>query len=235
MNYGYILGIVGRDSFVKGRWYSSDIEKEDTTKLASSFMHIYRVKSESSRRIYTVKIKNNGADIEGYSCNCPQFERAKTCKHVAAVLIDDYEDIASYEFIDKLALSKEILASYKNIDSNTIKERLDINLEFQFSYRDIYLKIKIGNKKKYTLSTYSKASNFIDAYNERKEYVFGKNLTYSPNKFYFDNKDSELLEYLGDLIGSQRSGYYYSASSYISIDIKAFETILNIKGIYYNG
>lgn len=37
MNYGYILGIVGRDSFVKGRWYSSDIEKEDTTKLASSF------------------------------------------------------------------------------------------------------------------------------------------------------------------------------------------------------
>ena len=93
MNYGYILGIVGRDSFVKGRWYSSDIEKEDTTKLASSFMHIYRVKSESSRRIYTVKIKNNGADIEGYSCNCPQFEIAKTCKHVAAVLIDDYEDI----------------------------------------------------------------------------------------------------------------------------------------------
>ena len=51
MNYGYILGIVGRDSFVKGRWYSSDIEKEDTTKLASSFMHAYRVKSESSRRI----------------------------------------------------------------------------------------------------------------------------------------------------------------------------------------
>ena len=230
MNYGYILGIVGRDSFVKGRWYSSDIEKENTTKLASSFMHIYRVKSESSRRIYTVKIKNNGADIEGYSCNCPQFEIAKTCKHVAAVLIDDYEDIASYEFIDKLALSKEILASYKNNDSNTIKEKLDINFEFQFSYRDIYLKIKIGNKKKYTLSTYSKASSFIDAYNERKEYVFGKNLTYSPNKFYFDNKDSELLEYLGDLIGSQRNGYYYSASSYISIDIKVFETILNIIG-----
>lgn len=230
MNYGYILGIVGRDSFVKGRWYSSDIEKENTTKLASSFMHIYRVKSESPRRVYTVKIKNNGADIEGYSCNCPQFEIAKTCKHVAAVLIDDYEDIASYEFIDKLALSKEILASYKNNDSNTIKERLDINLEFQFSYRDIYLKIKIGNKKKYILSTYSKASSFIDAYNERKEYVFGKNLTYSPNKFYFDNKDSELLEYLGDLIGSQRNGYYYSASSYISIDIKAFETILNIIG-----
>lgn len=230
MNYGYILGIVGRDSFVKGRWYSSDIEKENTTKLASSFMHIYRVKSESPRRVYTVKIKNNGADIEGYSCNCPQFEIAKTCKHVAAVLLDDYEDIASYEFIDKLALSKEILASYKNNDSNTIKEKLDINLEFQFSYRDIYLKIKIGNKKKYILSTYSKASSFIDAYNERKEYVFGKNLTYSPNKFYFDNKDSELLEYLGDLIGSQRNGYYYSASSYISIDIKTFETILNIIG-----
>ena len=32
------------------------------------------------------------------------------------------------------------------------------------------------------------------------------------------------------MIGSQRNGYYYSASSYISIDIKTFETILNIIG-----
>ena len=194
MNYGYILGIVGRDSFIKGRWYDSrEIRRDDLTKLANSFMHTFRVKSEISRKLYTVKVKNNGKEIEGYSCSCPQFERAKTCKHIAAVLINCYDTISSYEFIDKLALSKEILASYKNTDLNTIKEKLDIELEFQFSYGDIYLKVRIGNKKKYTLSTYGKTSNFIDAYNERKEYVFGKNLIYSPSKYYFDNKDAELL------------------------------------------
>lgn len=230
MNYGYILGIVGRDSFIKGRWYDSrEIRRDDLTKLANSFMHTYRVKSEISRKLYTVKVKNNGKEIEGYSCSCPQFERAKTCKHIAAVLINCYDTISSYEFIDKLALSKEILASYKNTDLNTIKEKLDIELEFQFRYGDIYLKVKIGNKKKYTLSTYGKASNFIDAYNERKEYVFGKNLIYSPSKYYFDNKDAELLEYLGDLVG-QRNSYYYVSSGYISINIKAFETILSIIG-----
>ena len=230
MNYGYILGIVGRDSFIKGRWYDSrEIRRDDLTKLANSFMHTFRVKSEISRKLYTVKVKNNGKEIEGYSCSCPQFERAKTCKHIAAVLINCYDTISSYEFIDKLALSKEILASYKNTDLNTIKEKLDIELEFQFSYGDIYLKVRIGNKKKYTLSTYGKTSNFIDAYNERKEYVFGKNLIYSPSKYYFDNKDAELLEYLGDLVG-QRNSYYYVSSGYISINIKAFETILSIIG-----
>ena len=230
MNYGYILGIVGRDSFIKGRWYDSrEIRRDDLTKLANSFMHTYRVKSETSRKLYTVKVKNNGKEIEGYSCSCPQFERAKTCKHIAAVLINCYDTISSYEFIDKLALSKEILASYKNTDLNTIKEKLDIEFEFQFSYGDIYLKVRIGNKKKYTLSTYGKTSNFIDAYNERKEYVFGKNLIYSPSKYYFDNKDAELLEYLGDLVG-QRNSYYYVSSGYISINIKAFETILSIIG-----
>lgn len=230
MNYGYILGIVGRDSFIKGRWYDSrEIRRDDLTKLANSFMHTFRVKSEISRKLYTVKVKNNGKEIEGYSCSCPQFERAKTCKHIAAVLINCYDTISSYEFIDKLALSKEILASYKNTDLNTIKEKLDIELEFQFSYGDIYLKVRIGNKKKYTLSTYGKISNFIDAYNERKEYVFGKNLIYSPSKYYFDNKDAELLEYLGDLVG-QRNSYYYVSNGYISINIKAFETILSIIG-----
>ena len=230
MNYGYILGIVGRDSFVKGRWYgNSEIEKEDITKLASSFMHIYRVASETSRRFYTVKIKNNGADIQGISCTCPQFNRVKTCKHVAAVLINDYDEIANYEFIDKLALSKEILENYKNSDLSTIKEKLDIDLEFEFNYNSIYLKIKIGNKKKYTLSTYGKASNFINTYNEKREYVFGKNLTYSPNKHYFDNKDIELLEYLADIV-SKGSNYYYASSRYIEINIKEFETILSIIG-----
>lgn len=228
MNYGYILGIVGRDSFVKGRWYDSNsIKREGVTKLASSFMHNYQVRSESSRRFYTVKIKNNGADIEGYSCSCPQFERAKTCKHIAAVLIDEYDTIASYEFIDKLTLSKEILASYKSNTLNTIKEKLDVDLEFEFSYGDIYLKVKIGDKKKYTLSTYGKVSNFMDAYNAKEEYKFGKNLTYSPNKYYFDSKDVELLEYLDDLV-HQGNGYYYASGRYIEINIKEFETILSI-------
>ncbi len=67
----------------------------------------------------------------------------------------------------------------------------------------------------------------MDAYNAKEEYKFGKNLTYIPNKYYFDSKEVELLEYLDDLV-SQRNGYYYASSRYIEIDIKEFETILSI-------
>ena len=229
MNSSYVLGIVGRDSFIKGRWYGpNELKKEMVERLANSFLHTYKVRSETSRRVYTVKIKNNGEEVSGYSCTCPQFERAKTCKHIAAVLIRDYDKIATFEYIDKLALSKEILANFKNNNIATIKEKLDTEIEFAFEYDSIYLKIKIGDKKKYNLSPYNKCLSFIEAYMENKEFTFGKSLTYDPNKHYFDNKDKELLEYLSTIIGHYNG--YYRSTRYVTINNKEFQTILNIIG-----
>ena len=88
MNYRYIIDLVGYDSFYKGRFYGyGSIQKINTNKLSDSFVHEYKVKSERTRKWYDVKIKNNGAKVLGYSCSCPQFSREKTCKHIAAVLI----------------------------------------------------------------------------------------------------------------------------------------------------
>ena len=170
MDYTSILSLVGRDSFIKGRWYDPGyIEKIGCTKLASSFIHTYSVKSESSRRHYTVKIKNNGEDVLGYSCDCPQFDRAKTCKHVAAVLMSDGDDLASFEIIDELELSKKILADYQSDNKTNIKQKLEVELEFAFVYRYVNVKLRIGDKKKYTLSVPSKFRNFIYAYKNKDE------------------------------------------------------------------
>ena len=45
MNLSYVLGIVGRDSFIKGRWYGpNELKKEMVERLANSFLHTYKVK-----------------------------------------------------------------------------------------------------------------------------------------------------------------------------------------------
>ncbi len=227
MDYTSILSLVGRDSFIKGRWYDPGyIEKIGCTKLASSFIHTYSVKSESSRRYYTVKIKNNGEDVLGYSCDCPQFDRAKTCKHVAAVLMNDGDDLASFEIIDELELSKKILADYQSDNKTNIKQKLEVELEFAFVYRYVNVKLRIGDKKKYTLSVPSKFRNFIYAYKNKDEYYFGKALTYNANMHYFSKEDSELLDYLAEI---SENGNYYTASGYaFALTKREFANVLDM-------
>ncbi len=223
MDYTSILSLVGRDSFIKGRWYDPGyIEKIGCTKLASSFIHT----SESSRRYYTVKIKNNGEDVLGYSCDCPQFDRAKTCKHVAAVLMNDGDDLASFEIIDELELSKKILADYQSDNKTNIKQKLEVELEFAFVYRYVNVKLRIGDKKKYTLSVPSKFRNFIYAYKNKDEYYFGKALTYNANMHYFSKEDSELLDYLAEI---SENGNYYTASGYaFALTKREFANVLDM-------
>lgn len=227
MDYTSILSLVGRDSFIKGRWFDPGyIEKIGCTKLASSFIHTYSVKSESSRRHYNVKIKNNGEDVLGYSCDCPQFDRAKTCKHVAAVLMNDGDDLASFEIIDELELSKKILADYQSDNKANIKQKLEVELEFAFVYHYVNVKLRIGDKKKYTLSVPSKFRNFIYAYKNKDEYYFGKALTYNANMHYFSKEDSELLDYLAEI---SENGNYYTASGYaFALTKREFANVLDM-------
>lgn len=225
MDYTSILSLVGRDSFVKGRWYDPGyIEKLGCTKLASSFIHTYSVKSETSRKHYTVKIKNNGEEVLGYSCDCPQFERAKTCKHIATVLMNEGDKLVDFEIIDELELSKKILADYQMNNKTNIKQKLEVEVEFAFVYRHINIKLRIGDKKKYTLSVPSKFRNFIYAYNNDDEYYFGKVLTYDANIHYFSKEDSELLDYLAEI---SETGNYYTATGYaLALTKREFANVL---------
>lgn len=225
MNYRYIIDLVGYDSFYKGRFYGyGSIQKINTNKLSDSFVHEYKVKSERTRKWYDVKIKNNGAKVLGYSCSCPQFSRENTCKHIAAVLIEDMDEIEKYEIIDELKASESILDRYNVNSKNQIKQKLDLEIEFDFRYGRAGLRVYIGNEKKYVLSTNTKIGNFFHAYRYNYEYKFGKNLIYENSKYYFDKDDTEILEYIEEV--TENNGGYSGSS--IDLSNREFLNLLKL-------
>lgn len=225
MNYSYIINLLGRDSFFKGRMYPiSFIKNKEINKKTTYFEHIYSVKSQNSNKFYNVIIENNGSKIYNFSCDCPQFELAHTCKHVAAVMIEDMYKFEEYEIIDEVAVSKLILSRFKGNTSKTIKEKLELELEFLFDY-GITLRVSIGNDKKYKLNTISKLNNFLNAYYEKKEYTFGKSLTYNPSVHYFSKSDEELLDYLRECFISSNEYYY---GGYLNLTKREFREIVKL-------
>lgn len=226
MNYKYIMDLVGRDSFFRGRMYSQRyIKRKDIEKLNNCYRHIYKVKSESGNNWYDVIIKNNGGQIYEYNCTCPQFSRYHTCKHIAAVLTEEIQIFEEYEIIDEISASKLILDKFRKANRKTIAEQLDLELEFIFDY-SIELKIIIGNTKKYKISKISKLNAFLKAYNDEEEYVFGKNLTYTPEKYYFDKKSQEIISYLTECFKNEDRNYYYD--SYLNLTEREFINLLKI-------
>ena len=72
MNYSYIMNLVGRDSFFKGRMYPSIyIRQSKVDKLWNCYRHVYKVKSERTNKWYNVTIRNNGGEVLDFSCSCP--------------------------------------------------------------------------------------------------------------------------------------------------------------------
>ena len=225
MNYSYIMNLVGRDSFFKGRMYPSIyIRQSKVDKLWNCYRHVYKVKSERTNKWYNVTIRNNGGEVLDFSCSCPQFIGSKTCKHVAAVLIKDKEEIEKFEIVDEEKISKSILKMFSVASKNEIKERLTIDLEFEFGY-NIFLKVSIGSTKKYKLSTIPKLVNFLHAYNNNEPYEFGKSLTYYPAKHYFDKVDMDIIKFLTDCF-EPNNRYYYSG--YVNVSKREFRMLLNI-------
>ncbi len=224
--YNLIINLVGYDSFYKGRSYpSSFIKHVETYEENNYYVHKYSVRSERVNSWYNVNIKNNGMKISSISCGCMQYEKMKTCKHIAAVLVEDITDIIEFEVIDELSVSKSILSKYNIISkTNTVKQKLDIDVEFNRIYNTIEFRLYIGNEKKYTLSNFNKMQAFLDAYNDNTSYCFGKNLTYDSKLHYFDKKDTEILMFVKDFIETKQNNYYLKND--LSLSVREFEKFL---------
>ena len=92
MNYGKIIKLVGNESFYGGHIFpASFIRKIETKNYSDHFIHSYSIKSNISNEWYHVQIKNNGEKIESFSCNCNDFVKNNTCKHVEEILIRNIE------------------------------------------------------------------------------------------------------------------------------------------------
>ena len=219
-----IRDFVGFENYLKGRNYYGDIDYLDSECENRVYSHNFMVESERDyNKSYDVNIKISNGEIVSASCDCPQFKKASSCKHVAACLIEYHDDIFEMALEDKkIYLSKMLLKEFSSPINkiNNVKKQLhiDVSLTFSQSYYDdlVYLNFKIGEKKMYNLNI--RLSEFLSVYNEeREELKFGKELTYNPRNFFFSKEDEAIIKYLSKI---NNKNYYYN---YRNFSIKAQE------------
>ena len=222
--YRKLIDIFGYDIFSRARLYSyNNIFYDRFEQGTDRYTHYFTVR-DRNRKKYEVTIVNNGNNILNDNCSCAEYKRIKKCEHIAAVLYNYVDEIISHEIIDELKVSEEILNKYiKN--KNAVKEKLNLELEFDFLSNGIEVRLYVGNEKKYVLSTESKLINFLTSYKNDEEYVFGKSLTYDPNKHYFSEEDKKIINFLATY--KNVNNYYYH-ESILSITNREFEYLLNI-------
>lgn len=223
-NFYKIINTLGYDSFYKGRSYSESFVKHiESNIIDKKYVHKYKVKSEHSNDWYDVEISNNGETLYDYKCNCKQFEKFMTCKHIAAVFINYIDEIFECEYIDELEISKNILKSFKENKKKEIQEKLELNLEFEFEGEYVYFKLLIGNNRMYSLSSQTKLENFLNSFYNKKKYEFGKSLTYDPKIHYFDKLNLEIIDFINDYA---HKGTYYGGQVFFYKG--EFETLLKL-------
>lgn len=199
--YDFLNRVVGSDSLSKARNYPYYlVDYEEAYEEEKQFVHLFNVRSQTTRKIYKVEITNNGEEIYNAKCTCPQYEKAHTCKHIGAcLLMYRYRIVSAYK-VDILKESKKILDLFYEPDQALkIREKLNLEIGLEFYTNSINFKLYIGTNKLYTINTYNKLGSFLKAYYHGGDYVFGTKLTYNNNKYYFDEIDTDIIDYFSSI------------------------------------
>ncbi len=157
---------------------------------------------DESQEEKIVKIGIINHNISSVVCSCLEFQTLHSCEHIPAVVINCKNEIDADKEDDIKEKSQKILQMFsKNNALNVIKKKL--NIEYTFILYKTYwgkhwsLKIKLGYDKLYAIG--SKYNKFINAYYDKEGQVeFGKYFVYDPKKYYFDDVDNKILDFLYD-------------------------------------
>ena len=149
---------------------------------------------------YQVKIKvDKDCQMINKYCSCPDFERDHICAHILACIIKKKDDFLTEEEITFFK-TKDILESFTeenhNIDENRVKEEIGLDIVINVINGNYVVKPKIGQKTKYYLNTKDKFKEFRQCYYDMTDMYLGKKLTYNPNKYYFNEENTRILEFL---------------------------------------
>ena len=226
MSYRELINYLGYENFYAGRCISPMlIERCEPVLEERYFSHKFLVKdSFRNNNVNTVYIKNNGSKIYSHTCDCARFKKDKMCSHVSACLIHYIDEITEYEIINELEASNDILSKYET-NKNNIKEKLDIDVEFDFYEASVYVRLYVGNTKKYVLSSESKLVDFIRSFKDNEPFTFGKFLTYEPDKHYFSIEDRKIIDFMSQYKNAS-IGYYHE--NILGITYREFEYLLKL-------
>ncbi len=187
-----------------------------------------------------VQIDTFNGSINEIYCSCNHFGIFSKCKHIAACLINYYDEIFKKEEFDSKFITDDLLSTFNTKETITPIVKKEVHIEIELHKYTYYantcdIKFKIGIDKMYILN--KKIYDFARSYLYKKGVVnFGKNFVYDPNIHFFNEKDSNLLDYITtkdsrffeNVDGANLSSIITRLSSY---DIKYYIDD-NYKGIY---
>lgn len=140
-------------------------------------------------------IDKNG-EIISKSCNCTDFVRDKICSHILSCVLKHKNDFFTKEEIS-FQKSKNILECFVTKEPlATSKEELGLDIDIIYEDGNYIVKLKIGVGIKYTIKTRDKFNAFRRCYLGDDELELGKKLTYSRAKYYFNEDDTNIVEFL---------------------------------------
>ena len=141
--------------------FKNRIFKEDIT------INEYEVESERTSDYYSVKVIVKNNKIVDGSCSCFRYKEGYNCKHMAAVIFHDGDEIIKKSKSREQVTNNILNMFYEETKPNVIKKELKIaiSLSFDDTYYGptVYPNIKVGDTRLYSLN--SKARLFFEAYN----------------------------------------------------------------------
>ncbi len=235
-----IKNFVGALNYAKGRnyfIYYVRLISEKNTKGEEGTQYIFRVDSEHGPQTYTVRVRIADKNIVDATCTCPQFDIEGCCKHVAACLYHNKDELFPMSDEEKKLLASrailEEMYSRRKVPKVGLKRQVHLDVELNFYQRKNWcsLSLQIGEDKMYSLS--SKLPGFIRAYKNRESLKFGKNFSYNPEEHFFSKKDEEIIKYLIDF--EKKSYYSLRTVNLEQDDIKEFLNVVKDRPFKVNG
>ena len=199
INKTNITAFVHTSDIVAGKTYDvskiSFLNKKENYNENGKVTHYwYEVDDEEKPTYYDVMVSiENNKKILRTACDCKNFRSIRSCKHIAAVILNNYEEMFGKMFINIPKISSSILEKFITSEENIIKKELTVNLiinvterksNYYYYYNSIEctVKILIGDEKLYTLGNHASAFKSVYESGEGEVY-FGKSFTYNPQKY----------------------------------------------------
>lgn len=245
INKTNITAFVHISDIVAGKTYDvskiSFLNKKENYNENGKVTHYwYEVDDEEKPTYYDVMVSiENNKKILRTACDCKNFRSIRSCKHIAAVILNNYEEMFSNMFINIPKISSSILEKFITSEENIIKKELTVNLiinvterksNYYYYYNSIEctVKILIGDEKLYTLGNHASAFKSVYESGEGEVY-FGKSFTYNPQKYYLSSDAETILKAYYNTFDD--GGYNYINTSSLK---KFLNKLKNIKFVINN-
>ena len=244
---GKILKIIVASDYIKGRNYDSSFVKQSEKIIYNNqVQYRFNVLSESfsnTRYHVWITLSEDGA-VLNTSCDCLQFDKSKSCKHVGACLWHYRDEL----FKEKTKspqeqLTQNIFDYLRQMNEKTGKSTINkkVNFEVHLTADNFYpyygnqieVSFKIGIDKMY-ICRGTKAKNLLDAIYNGKQLIISKNFTLNMEEQFLSKEEEEVAHFLYE---TYDQGYTYYGSSGLTLSggtVKQFLKILTGKRFFLN-